>query len=208
MGKRGGTINYGKIANGDIEKQEERIKLMERYLASLGFDTKDPDLKETPRRIVQMHEELLSSSMLGHNEFSHKITEIMKTEFPLNNDNMVVINDIETTSICPHHFAPIRLNVSVVYIPDNGRVVGLSKIPRLIDFLSKRPIMQEELTEDIAKTIEGTIKTKGVMVVVKGIHSCMTDRGVKTRGYATTSAIKGVFRSVESARIEALRLME
>lgn len=201
-------MKYTKRTIEGIEQDEYRIELMQKYLDSFGFDKNDPDLKETARRIVDMHDELMYAAIIEDKVFDNEINHIMEVDFPINNDNMVVINGIETTSMCPHHFAPIKINASIVYIPNDGKVVGLSKIPRLIDFLSKRPIMQEVLTEEIAATIEHKIKTKGVMVVIKGSHSCMSDRGVKTRGSVTTSAIKGVFRSVAEARQEALRLIE
>jgi GTP cyclohydrolase I len=121
---------------------------------------------------------------------------------------MVVIKDIPFYSMCEHHFLPFFGLVHVGYIP-NGRIVGASKLPRAVDILAKRPQLQERLTSQIAEVIEDVIQPKGVGVVIKAEHMCMTMRGVKKPGSKiVTSAMRGNFRSRAATRAEFVSLVE
>jgi GTP cyclohydrolase I len=136
------------------------------------------------------------------------VEEILSKTFPCDFDEMVVVTDIEATGVCPHHLMPVRYTIHVGYIPSQeGQVLGLSKIPRLVCLLAARPILQEQLTKDIADIFEDNLNPLGVMVVVSGGHSCMQCRGVRMSGSRMiTSAIRGVFQDDSAAKQEFLDL--
>jgi len=121
---------------------------------------------------------------------------------------MVLVKDIEYFSLCEHHLLPFFGHVHVAYIP-NGKIIGLSKIPRLVDLFARRLQVQERLTQEIAQTIEKVLKPKGVAVVIEGQHMCMQMRGVqKTSAYMTTSHMLGIFRKDAKTRKEFLDLID
>ena len=140
-------------------------------LKHIGEDTSREGLLDTPKRVKKAWEFLCS----GYNEDPKQI--IQKALFTSSNDQMVIVKDIEFYSTCEHHMLPIIGKVHVAYIP-NGKVIGLSKIPRVVDVFARRLQIQEQLTEQIADAIMDTIAPKGVAVVIQARHMCMEMRGV------------------------------
>lgn len=163
---------------------------VERILQGLGVDLDDPNFKETPFRVAAALRELCK----GLYE-EDEIDKILCRTFPSIYDEMIVVTDIDAISLCPHHLMPIRYKIHVGYIPaEDGLVLGLSKIPRLVCLLAARPVMQEQLTVEIADEFEKALTPLGVMIVVNGGHSCMQCRGVKqSNSRMITSAVRGCF---------------
>jgi len=154
----------------------------------------DKNLKDTPDRVVRALEELCQGLYK-----QDEIDEILSKTFPSDYDEMIVVTNIDAVGLCPHHLMPIRYKIHVGYIPsEDGQVLGLSKIPRLVCLLAARPILQEQLTVDIVNAFEKHLQPLGVMVVVNGGHSCMQCRGVKqASSQMITSAVRGCFADEE-----------
>jgi GTP cyclohydrolase I len=169
----------------------------------LKFIGENPDregLKETPGRMLKSWSELFS----GYNQ---KPEDLLKCFTEGACDEMVILKKIEYYSTCEHHFLPFFGEISIGYIPD-GRVVGISKLARLVEIFSRRLQIQERLTSQIANSMETNLHPKGVIVVCTGKHFCMTSRGVeKQKSEMATSAIRGVFKDSDSARNEFLSLI-
>ena len=171
-------------------------------LAAVGEDVKRSDIKDTPRRVAEMYEEILS----GIRKDPAKELEVV---FEKEHDEIVLLKGISLYSICEHHLLPFIGRAHVAYIPSNNKVTGLSKIARVVDTLSKRLQVQERLTTDIAEIIMRKLQPKGVLVVIEAEHLCMSMRGVKKPGVLTiTSAVRGVFRQNEKTRSEAMALIK
>ena len=172
--------------------------------AGLGDWAEDPNLADTPRRVASMYMELFGSVEVSEK----KIEEILKVQFPSKLDEMVAFNHIQMYCLCPHHLLPVDLDVSVGYIPQSKRVIGASKVTRLVQVLSRRPVLQETLTNEIVDYIHKYVKPLGVGVVVQGFHSCMSVRGVRQRDeIMTTSALRGNFKDNPETRREFLDLV-
>jgi GTP cyclohydrolase I len=170
-------------------------------IEAIGEDPGREGLQETPRRIAEMYEELFAGVHADP-------TEELRVGFEEGHREMVVLKDIPFYSMCEHHFLPFFGVVHVGYIP-NGRVVGISKIARLVEILSKRPQLQERMTSQIADTILETLKPDGVAVVVRAEHLCMTMRGTKKPGTnVVTSAMRGSFSKSAVTRGEFLSLIQ
>jgi len=171
----------------DERKLGEIAKHMRAIMEALGLDPLDPNLKETDARVAKMYLEMFHGLSEG--------AEPKVTVFP--NDEhytaMVMEKDIPFYSMCAHHFVPFYGHAHVAYIP-NERIVGLSKMPRIVEFYACRPQLQERLTEQIAGFMAEKLAPQGVMVVVEARHLCVEMRGVKKPGALTvTSAIRGIF---------------
>ncbi len=176
-------------------------KAVREILIAVGEDVKRHDIKETPRRVADMYEEILS----GMKSNPEKELEVV---FEKEHDEIVLLKGIPLYSICEHHLLPFIGKAHVAYLPSDNRVTGLSKIARVVDLFSRRLQVQERLTTDIADTIMRKLKPKGVLVVIEAEHLCMSMRGVKKPGVLTiTSAVRGVFRKNEKTRSEALALI-
>jgi len=170
-------------------------------LIAVGEDIKRHDIKDTPQRVADMYEEILS----GMKSNPEKELEVV---FEKEHDEIVLLKGIPLYSICEHHLLPFIGKAHVAYLPSDNRVTGLSKIARVVDLFSRRLQVQERLTTDIADTIMKKLKPKGVLVVIEAEHLCMSMRGVKKPGVLTiTSAVRGVFRKNEKTRSEALALI-
>lgn len=157
-------------------------------------------MQNTPHRVVKFWLECSS----GINE--DPIQPLMR-QFAADSDEIVVVRDIQFQSVCEHHILPILGRAHVAYVPQ-GRVVGLSKIPRALDILARRPQLQERLTSEMGKLLETALNPLGVAVVIEGEHTCMTGRGVRKTGAITrTSYLSGVFRSDSDARNEVMGLL-
>jgi GTP cyclohydrolase I len=178
----------------DLEIQEA----MTRILKAVGEDPQRDGLKRTPERIARMYAELLSGYQIDP---SSVVNEAL---FDVKYDEMVIVRDIEFYSLCEHHLLPFIGRVHVAYIPD-GKVLGLSKIPRLVDLYARRLQVQERMTRQIADAIRDLLKPQGVGVVVEALHLCMMMRGVrKHNARMTTSAMHGAFRANLATRQEFL----
>jgi GTP cyclohydrolase I len=163
----------------------------------------DPDregLQETPDRVARMYKEVFQGL---HQDPRVHLQKLFTQKY----DEMVLVKDIRFESFCEHHLLPFIGQAHVAYLP-NGKVVGLSKIPRVIDVLAKRPQMQERLTEEVADLLMRELDAKGVAVVIEASHSCMTVRGVhKPNSSFVTSAMRGAFKERLATRSEVLALI-
>ncbi len=167
----------------------------------VGEDPSREGLLDTPQRVRKSFEFIYG----GYKEDPEAI--LKKALFTTSNDEMVLVKDIEFYSTCEHHLLPIIGRVHVAYIPD-GKVVGLSKIPRVVNVFARRMQIQEQLTEQIADAIMDTITPKGVAVVIQARHMCMEMRGVeKINSTTTSSALRGLFKSDEKTRAEFFSLI-
>jgi len=171
-------------------------------IKAIGEDPDREGLKKTPQRVANAISELLS----GYNE---NIDEVLNNAFfKVDYKEMVIVKDITFYSICEHHLLPFFGRVHIAYIPD-GIIIGLSKIPRIVETFSKRLQVQEKLTVDISKTIFDKIKPKGVGVIIEAQHLCMTSRGIKNdTSIAITSSMLGCFEKDEKIRNEFLNLIK
>ncbi|MCJ7434575.1 MAG: GTP cyclohydrolase I FolE [Anaerolineales bacterium] len=173
-------------------------KAVLQILNAVGEDSQREGLQYTPKRVARMYDELLS----GYRADPQKI--INGALFEIQYDEMVVVRDIEFYSLCEHHMLPFMGRVHVAYIPD-GKVLGLSKIPRIVDMYARRLQVQERMTRQIADFIRDLLKPQGVAVVVEALHLCSMMRGVKKHdARMTTSAMHGAFRANLATRQEFL----
>ncbi|HYG70939.1 MAG TPA: GTP cyclohydrolase I FolE [Actinomycetota bacterium] len=184
----------------DKEKIERAVRLI---LEGVGDDPERDGVRDTPRRVAQMYEEILAGVGVDPEPI---VTVVPGADF----DEMIMVKDIPLTSLCEHHMLPFNGKAHVAYIPNkDGRITGLSKIARVVDTLAKRLQVQERLTTQIADVIDQTLHPRGVFVVIEAEHLCMTMRGVKKPGALTvTSAVRGLFRSDERTRQEAISLID
>jgi GTP cyclohydrolase I len=176
-------------------------KLIEQLLEHLGENPKREGLLKTPKRVVKSLQFLTQ----GYNQNPKEI--LNQALFTSSNDEMVVVKDIEFYSMCEHHLLPIIGRVHVAYIP-NGKVVGLSKIPRIVEVYARRLQIQEQMTEQIADAILDTVNPKGVAVVVHARHMCMEMRGVqKINSTTVSSALRGLFKKDQKTRVEFFNII-
>ncbi|MBE6071026.1 MAG: GTP cyclohydrolase I FolE [Clostridium butyricum] len=180
------------------EMIHEGVKLI---LQGIGEDINREGLIETPDRIARMYEEIFSG--IGKNA-----DEILRKTFTIDENNLVIEKDITFYSMCEHHLVPFYGKANIAYIP-NGKVVGLSKLARTVELYSKKPQLQERLTNEIANAIMENLNAQGVMVSVEAEHMCMTMRGVKKTGAKTfTLSYKGIFEEDSERRKEVLSLLK
>jgi GTP cyclohydrolase I len=188
----GGRLRPAAPASGvDVPRAERAVADL---MDALGVDRRGESLLETPRRVAAAYAELLSPE------------PFRPTTFPNDGDydEMVVVADIAFSSLCEHHLLPLAGVAHVGYLPGE-RIVGLSKLPRLVEHRARRLQVQERLTTEIAETIERALSPRGVFVVIEAEHLCMTMRGVKKPGAVTvTSAVRGLFRTDARTRQEAM----
>ena len=182
------------------EGLEELSQLVRRQLELLGEDPERQGLQKTPERVA------LSLSWLtrGYEQDARKV--IGDALFDETHENMVMVRDIELYSLCEHHMLPFYGKAHIAYIP-NGRIVGLSKLPRIVDVFAQRLQVQERLTDQIAEAICEILNPRGCGIVIEAYHLCMMMRGVQKQNSKTiTSALRGVFRDDPKTRDEFLRL--
>ncbi len=179
-------------------------KAIREILVALGDDPEREGLRDTPRRVASMYEEVFE----GMNYSNDEIASMFKKCFETGTEDLVVEKDIPIFSYCEHHLALMyNMTVSVAYIP-HGKVIGLSKIARICEMVAKRLQLQERICNDIADIMQKVTESEDVLVVVEGEHSCMTARGIKSRGSKTkTAAVRGHFRGNLALRQEAYSLM-
>jgi len=171
------------------EAREKLVQALREYLSTDGWLTEaiDPShLEGTPERVVKMYEEFFAG--VGEDP-----QLVLNTVFRAENSEMVTVYDIPITSVCAHHILPFYGRCHVAYIPQD-HIIGLSKIPRLVDILSRRPQVQENLTTQIADNLMGSrLAPRGVAVCIDAIHTCMSCRGIRAHGVTRTTALRGTF---------------
>ena len=187
--------------NGTHTKEKDQKKAaVERavrtLLSNVGEDPNREGLQRTPERVARMYDELLA----GYHTDPVKL--INDALFTVDYSEMVIVKDIDFSSLCEHHMLPFLGKAHVAYIP-NGKVIGLSKIPRIVEMFARRLQVQERMTEQIADFIDEVIKPQGVAVVVEGMHMCSMMRGVKKANASMiTSAVRGIFKTDPKTRSE------
>jgi len=180
--------------------QERVARAVREILEAIGEEPGREGLRETPRRIAEMYEELFAG-------LHQDPREVLTTGFQESHREMVILKNIPFYSLCEHHFLPFHGRAHVGYVPE-GRIVGASKIARAVDILARRPQLQERLTGQIADAIMEGLSPDGVAVVIEAEHLCMTMRGVQKPGTTlVTSAIRGGFRRRAVTRAEFLALV-
>jgi GTP cyclohydrolase I len=183
----------------DTNKLIQAVRL---FLEGIGEDPDRPGLKDTPQRVASMCEEIYS----GIGKEAGAEIKVLKAE---DHDEIVLLKDIPFYSVCEHHLLPFIGVAHVAYIPQGGRVTGISKLARVVESHAKRLQVQERLTTAIANSIMEALHPKGVLVIVQAEHLCMTMRGIKKPGSKVqTSVVRGIFRENPATRAEALSLIQ
>jgi GTP cyclohydrolase IA len=177
-------------------------EIIRQLLAELGEDTSREGLRDTPKRVEKSLRFLTSG-------YDADVDTVMNNAlFTVDYNEMVIVKDIDFYSLCEHHMLPFFGKCHIAYLPQ-GRVIGLSKIPRLVDIFARRLQIQERMTSQIAQVIEDKLNPLGVAVVVEATHLCMSMRGVeKQNSFAVTSAMRGVFHADARTRMEFLELIK
>lgn len=182
------------------EKIDDITLHFTKIMKTLGLDLKDDSLRDTPRRIAKMYVNEIFGGL--HEENFPKITVIENT---MQYDQMVCVQDIEVISTCEHHFQPIDGYATVAYIP-RKKVIGISKINRIVEYFAKRPQVQERLTKQIADCLEHILGTDNVAVHINARHYCVIARGIQdTHSTTTTSDLRGDFKTRNETRTEFLK---
>ncbi|WP_046755763.1 GTP cyclohydrolase I FolE [Kordia jejudonensis] len=191
---------YKKLEEYNIEVTNEVKDRYKTIIEELGEDTEREGLVKTPERAAKAMQFLTQG-------YDMDAAEILKgAMFAEDYNEMVIVKDIELYSLCEHHILPFFGKAHIAYIP-NGHIVGLSKLPRIVDVFARRLQVQERLTHDILECINNTLKPKGVAVVIEASHMCMMMRGVqKQNSVTTTSGFRGAFENIET-RTEFLKLI-
>ncbi|MCD6392248.1 MAG: GTP cyclohydrolase I FolE [Planctomycetes bacterium] len=181
----------------DVERIERAVG---EILLAIGEDPNREGLKATPRRMANMYVELLEG-------MQHEPAEHLRSVFHEKYDEVVLLRDIPFFSVCEHHIMPFIGTANVAYLPD-GKILGVSKIARIVDCFAKRLQLQERLTAQVADFLMDNLKPKGVAVVIEASHSCMTIRGIrKPNSEMVTSALRGLFKTDPRSRAEVIGLM-
>lgn len=182
----------------DAEQAREAVRTLLRYM---GEDPNRDGLLETPDRVCRAWIEMTEG-------YRTSPEQVLSTTFEGDSDEMVVLKDIEFTSCCEHHLLTFSGKAHVAYLPAHGRIVGLSKLARIVDVFAKRLQVQERMTQQIAEAIKKELNPAGVAVVVEGQHSCMCVRGVRKQGASmVTSSLHGIFRDNSATRAEFMSLI-
>jgi len=182
----------------NINKLEENVK---NILTEIGEDPDREGLQKTPNRVAKAYEYLTK----GYHEDAEKL--LNKAVFTEDYNEMVIVKDIDFYSLCEHHMLPFYGKCHVAYIP-NGKIVGLSKIPRIVDMFARRLQVQERMTREIGDILNKVLEPKGIGIVSEAHHLCMMMRGVeKQNSIATTSCMLGLFKSNDKTRNEFLKLI-
>lgn len=181
----------------DLPRIERAVR---EILLAVGEDPDREGLRDTPARVARMYAELFSGLHEDPREHLRKF-------FTEKYDEVVLVTDISFESMCEHHMMPFMGKAHIGYLPD-GRVIGLSKLARVVEGVARRPQVQERMTETIADLLVEELRAKGVAVVIEAVHTCMTVRGVRKPGcVCVTSAMKGAFRTSPSTRAEIMTLI-
>lgn len=188
----------------DLQKKAIEDAVRE-ILIALGDDADREGLIETPKRVAKMYDEVFEGMRYTNDEIAEMFNKCFNETKA---EDLVCMSNIDAFSFCEHHIALMyNLKVSVAYIP-RGRVIGLSKIARIVDMVTKRLQLQERIGEDIAYILEKILGTDNVMIVISGEHSCMTARGIKKPGTVThTAVLHGMFRDSQALRAEVYSMI-
>lgn len=187
------------VEHAAFDTKRLRAAVMEIF-GAIGEDAEREGLRDTPRRIAEMYEEIFGGLAIDPLDY-------LKVGFEVAHDEMVLLRNIPFYSMCEHHFLPFHGEAHVGYVPD-GRVVGISKLARVVEGFARRPQIQEQLTTQVADAIMDVLHPDGVAVVIEAEHLCMTMRGVKKPGSRMmTSAMRGTFRQSPVTRSEFLSLV-
>ncbi|WP_246750410.1 GTP cyclohydrolase I FolE [Martelella lutilitoris] len=186
----------------DDQRRETIMKAVSEILAALGEDPTREGLRDTPSRVAKMYMDVFSGL---HEDAS----EHLKTVFTEDGHNeIVIVREIAFHTMCEHHLLPFFGRAHIAYLPDGGRLTGLSKLARVVETLARRPQLQERLTDQIADAIETVLRPKGVMVLAEARHMCMEMRGIKAHGANTVTLVsRGVFKTDPAQRAETLALL-
>lgn len=183
--------------NVDLERIAAAVK---EILHAVGEDPDRDGLLDTPQRVARMYAEMFAGLHLDP-------ARHLQVTFPEAYDEIVLVRDIQFTSMCEHHLLPFRGHAHVAYIP-NGKVTGLSKLARVVDEVARRPQVQERMTHTVADMVADELQSAGVAVVVQAEHSCMSIRGICKPGSSTvTSALRGQFKANQASRSEVMALI-
>jgi GTP cyclohydrolase I len=181
----------------DLPRLERAVREM---LAAVGENPDREGLRETPGRVARMYAELFRGL---HDDPRRHLQKFFTEKY----DEIVLVRDISFNSMCEHHLMPFMGKTHIGYLPD-GRVIGLSKLARVVEDVARRPQVQERMTETIADLLMEELQAKGVAVIVEAVHTCMTVRGVRKPGsVCVTSAMRGAFRNNPSTRAEIMTLI-
>lgn len=181
----------------DLVRIERAVR---EILSAVGEDPDREGLRETPARVARMYAELFSGL---HDDPRVHLQKFFTEKY----DEVVLVRDISFNSMCEHHLMPFTGQAHIGYLPD-GRVIGLSKLARVVEGVARRPQVQERMTETIADLLVEELQAKGVAVVIEAVHTCMTVRGVRKPGsLCVTSAMRGAFRNNPSTRAEIMTLI-
>jgi GTP cyclohydrolase I len=196
-----GEVDDGETTAVATAVDQPRIqRAVREILAAVGEDPDREGLLETPARVARMYAELFAGL---HEDPAIHLRKFFTEKY----DEVVLVRDISFNSMCEHHMLPFMGTAHIGYLP-NGRVVGLSKLARVVEVVSRRPQVQERMTETIADLLVQELDAKGVAVVVEATHTCMTIRGIRKPGsLCVTSAMRGIFRSHLSSRSEIMTLI-
>ncbi len=192
----------GRVENGQTRSVDlDRIaKAVREILVAVGEDPDRDGLRDTPARVARMYAELFRG--LNQDPRAH-----LRKCFAEKYDEIVLVKDIDFESVCEHHLMPFMGKAHIAYLP-KGRIVGLSKLARVVEVMAHRPQVQERMTQEIADLLMDELDAKGVAVVLEATHTCMTVRGIhKPNSICTTSAMRGVFRTNLSTRSELMALI-
>ncbi|MFA4987477.1 MAG: GTP cyclohydrolase I FolE [Candidatus Brocadiia bacterium] len=182
----------------DRKKVEKAVRLL---LEAIGENPDRAGIHETPQRVAQMYEEIFSGSAVNPDDLVKSLPEE-------DHDEIIIVKDIPFYSVCEHHMLPFLGKAHIAYMPA-GRIVGLSKIARVVEAYARRLTIQERMATEIAECLMRTLKPRGVMVILEAEHLCMTMRGAKKAGsVTTTSVLRGIFRQLPATRAEAMSLIK
>lgn len=187
----------GSAPGVDLPRIERAVRDI---LEAIGEDPEREGLRDTPARVARMYAELFAG--LREDPQEH-----LRATFDEDHHEMVVLRDIPFNSMCEHHLMPFEGRAHIAYIP-GGKVLGLSKLARLVDVFARRPQVQERLTSQVADVLAQRLHVKGCAVVLEAVHTCMTGRGVRKAGSVmVTSALRGIMHTNQATRSEALALL-
>lgn len=182
--------------------KERIMNAVREILIAVGEDPDRAGLVETPKRVANMYEEIFA----GLNEDPKQHIKLFDEK---SNDEMVIVRDIPFASMCEHHLLPFIGKAHIAYIPSDNKIIGLSKLARIVDNFAKKPQVQERLTHDIADFLNENLNPKGVAVIMEAEHMCMSMRGAKAAGSRTqTSALRGCMKTDARSRAEVLALLD
>ncbi len=183
-----------------VKKSFENI--LEALEKNAGIDRRDGNFKDTPARVARAYGEILDG-MFG---WEYQMVDILTKTFPSKSKEMITVGPVNTWTVCAHHFLPVELNVWIGYMPDK-RVLGLSKLARIAELMTKRPGLQEDATVDIVSAIQKGLMPKGCGCYIRGRHLCMEMRGIKKKAITTTTQLAGNFlkQEIRSEFLEVVR---